>query len=201
MAAKEAEARANTPYKSAEIMSLPVPRLIEILKDSNASEFAKAKACQRLAVVGGKTAVPALASLLGDQKLAHYARFGLEPIRDPSADEALRDPLGDPEGNLLIGVINSIGRRKDPKAVDALAKLMHGDDDDVAETARAALGRIRSPQLPDLTNVVPAETAPKLEGQCSELIQLYTVRTTPTMLTLLYRLLFLFYAESRDLWP
>ena len=54
-AAREAKARATTPYKSAEIMSLPAPKLIEILKDSNASEFAKAKACQRLAVVGDKT--------------------------------------------------------------------------------------------------------------------------------------------------
>ena len=145
MAAKEAEARATTPHKSAEIMSLPAPKLIEILKDSNASEFAKAKACQRLAVVGDKTAVAALAALLSDSKLAHYARFGLEPISDPSADKALRDALGDLDGNLLIGVINSIGRRKDPKALDALAKLMHGDDVDVAAAARAALGRIRSP--------------------------------------------------------
>ena len=145
MAAKEAEARAATPYKSAEIMSLGTPKLIEILKDSNASEFAKAKACQRLAVVGDKTAVPALAALLGDAKLSHYARFGLEPISDPLADDALRDALGELKGNLLIGVINSIGRRKDPKALDALAKLMHGDDHDVAEAARAALGRIRSP--------------------------------------------------------
>lgn len=145
MAERETEARATTPHKSAEIMSLPAPKLVEILKDPKASEFAKAKACQRLAVVGDKTAVPALAALLGDPKLANYARFGLEPISDPSADKALRDALGGLEGNLLIGVINSIGRGKDPKALDALAKLMHGDDDDVAEAARAALGRIRSP--------------------------------------------------------
>ena len=145
MAAREAKARAATPHKSAEIMSLAAPKLVEILKDSNASEFAKAKACQRLAVVGDKTAVAALAALLGNPKLAHYARFGLEPISHPSADKALRDALGGLEGNLLIGVINSIGRRKDPKALDALAKLMHGNDEAVAEAARAALGRIRSP--------------------------------------------------------
>ena len=144
MATREAEARAATPHKAAEIMSLAAPELVEILEDSKASEFAKAKACQRLAVVGDKTAVAALAALLGDPKLAHYARFGLEPISDPSADKALRDALGGLEGNLLIGVINSIGRGKDPKALDALAKHMHGDDD-VAEAARAALGRIRSP--------------------------------------------------------
>ena len=143
--AKEAKARAATPHKAAEVMSLSAARLAMILEDPRASEFAKAKACQRLALVGNKNAVPALASLLGDAKLAHYARFGLEAIPDPAVDAALRQALGKLEGNLLIGVINSIGRRKDPKALEALAKIVHGDDGDTAKAARAALGRIRSP--------------------------------------------------------
>ncbi len=108
------------------------------------SKFAKAKACQRLAVVGDKSAVPALATLLADPKLAHYARLGLEPIPDPAVDAVLREALGKLEGDLLIGVINSIGRRKDPKALDALATIIHGGDDNAAAAARAALGR-RSP--------------------------------------------------------
>lgn len=141
----EAEAKAKTPYKAAEIMTLPTAKLIEILKDPAAPEFAKAKACQRLAVVGDKSAVPALAALLADPKLGHYARFGLEPIPDPAVDAALRDALGKLQGNLLAGVINSIGRRKDTKAIEALAKLMENDDTQIAEAAVAALGKIRSP--------------------------------------------------------
>lgn len=49
---------------AAQMMTLPPARLIAILKDPEASVYAKAKACQRLAVVGDKTAAPALAALL-----------------------------------------------------------------------------------------------------------------------------------------
>lgn len=145
LSVKEAEARAETPYKAEEIMTLSTPKLVEILEDGDASVFDKAKACQRLAVVGDKSAVPALAALLEHPKLSHYARFGLEPIPDPSADQALREALDKVEGDLLVGVINSIGRRKDPKALEPLAELMREGKDDVAEAAAAALGRIRSP--------------------------------------------------------
>jgi hypothetical protein len=129
----------------AQIMALPPAKLIAILTDPKASVYAKAKACQRLAVVGDKSAVPALAALLRDPQLSHYARFGLEPIPDPSVDEALRAALGKVEGKLLVGVINSIGHRKDAKAFDALVKLLHDPDSEVAKAASAALARVRPP--------------------------------------------------------
>jgi HEAT repeat protein len=126
-------------------MSSAQPRLVAILKDPGAETFAKAKACQRLAVVGDAAAVPALAALLDDEKLSLYARFGLEQISGSAADKALRDALGRLEGDRLIGVINSVGRRRDPLALDALAKLRHDSDRDVAAAAEAALGRLRRP--------------------------------------------------------
>jgi len=129
-------------FKADAILSSDAPALIQLLKDPQASVFQKAKACQRLAVIGGKDAVPALAALLTDPQLAHYARFGLEPIPDPAADEALRDALKKVKGKLLVGVINSLGWRRDAKAVDALAKLLDSTDSEVAQAAAAALGRI-----------------------------------------------------------
>lgn len=141
---QKAPAMQDSQYGTAEkIMALPVAKLVAILKDAAASEFAKAKACQRLAVAGDRSAVPALAALLGDDKLAHYARTGLEPIPDPAADEALRTALGQLKGRLLVGVINSIGVRKDAKAIEPLAKLMYHADAEVASAASSALGRIR----------------------------------------------------------
>ncbi len=136
---------AATPFKSAEIMELGTEGLIGILEDPGSSEFAKAKACQRLAVVGDESAVPALASLLTDTRLSHYARTALEPIPGPAADRALRGALGSLDGNLLVGVINSIGFRRDPEALTALAQLRHGEDVDVAAAATWAIGRIRRP--------------------------------------------------------
>ncbi len=131
------------PRETAEkIMTLDEKKLIKILKSSKSTQFAKAKACQRLAVIGTKQAVPALSELLADPKFGHYARFGLEPIPDASVDDALRRALRQLKGRLLVGVINSIAHRRDPKAVEALAELIDDSDAEIAASAAAALGRI-----------------------------------------------------------
>ncbi len=133
-------------YGSAgDIMLLPAAQLIAILRDPNASEYARAKACQRLAVVGDRSAVPALAPLLTDPHLSHYARTALEPLPDPSADEALRAALPKVKGRLLVGVINSVGRRRDVLALSLLEKLRHNSDIEVARAADAALAHMRPP--------------------------------------------------------
>lgn len=120
-------------------------RQIEILQ-SDAPLFDKAKACQMLAVIGGTDCIPVLAELLADPQLAHYARFGLEPNPDPAVDEALRASLDDLEGLLLVGVINSIGMRRDQQALEPLKGLATHSDQQVATAALAALGRLASPE-------------------------------------------------------
>ena len=128
---------------AAQIMALPAAKLIAILQDPGASVYARAKACQRLAVVGGAGAVAALAPLLADAQLSSYARFALEPIPDRAADDALRATLGKVKGVQLVGVINSIGHRRDTRAIAALEHLRHDPDGEVARAADAALARIR----------------------------------------------------------
>jgi len=116
-------------------------KLIKVLQ-SNAPPQDKAIPCKQLALCGTKDAVPALAALLTDKELASWARIALEAIPDPAADEALREALGKVQGRLLVGVINSIGVRRDAKAVDALAQRLSDADADVASAAAVALGRI-----------------------------------------------------------
>jgi HEAT repeat protein len=128
---------------ASEIMARPVAGLTAILQDSGATVYARAKACQRLAVVGDKSAVPALAPMLGHAQLAVYARMALETIPDRTADDALRAALGTEKGPLLAGVINSIGKRRDTAAIAALEKLRHSSDVTIAGAANAALSRIR----------------------------------------------------------
>ena len=125
------------------ILTLPAASATAILNDPEASAYAKAKACQRLAVVGNRAAVPALAALLTDPQLSHYARFALEPLPDPAAGDALRAALDKVKGPLLTGVINSIAHRKDAKAIPALAKLRNDPDPEIARAADAALARVR----------------------------------------------------------
>jgi HEAT repeat protein len=116
-------------------------KLIAVLK-SDASQKAKADACRELARVGTRDAVAPLAALLGDEKLSHMARYGLEPIPDPAVDAAFREALGKLKGRLLVGVIGSVGVRRDHHAVGLLTDMLQDQDADVAQTAARALGRI-----------------------------------------------------------
>jgi HEAT repeat protein len=116
-------------------------KLIAVLK-SDAPLKVKADACRELSLVGTKESVAPLAALLGDEKLSHLARYGLEPIPDPAVDEELRSALAKLKGRPLIGVIGSLGVRRDTKAVGPLAELLKDTDSDVAQAAARALGRI-----------------------------------------------------------
>ena len=118
--------------------------LLGVLR-SDATLQEKSAACRQLARVATKEAVPTLAALLGDEKLSHMARYALETIRDPSVDDALRDALGKVQGQPRLGVIGSLGARRDVKAVDALAGLLKGTDADAAQAAARALGSIGTP--------------------------------------------------------
>ena len=84
--------------------------------------------------------------MLSDEQLAHYARYSLEPIPDPSVDEALRSALGTLKGGLLVGVINSIGMRRDAASTRNLSQLLADSDPAVAAAAASALGRLASTQ-------------------------------------------------------
>ncbi len=116
-------------------------QLIAVLK-SDATQKEKADACRELARVATKQSVPALAALLGDEKLSHMARYALETIPDPSVDDALRNALGKLKGRPLMGVIGSLGVRRDDKAVDAIAQRLADPDADLVQAAARALGQV-----------------------------------------------------------
>ncbi len=119
--------------------------LIAILQ-SDASKGKKAITCRRLAIYGTEKSVPSLAPLLGDAELSSWARIALEVIPGDAADTALRDMTGKLQGRQLIGVINSIGIRRDAKATDILPKKLHDTNADVASAAAVALGNIGGSQ-------------------------------------------------------
>lgn len=139
-------------------------KLIAVLQ-SEASLFDKARACQQLGEIGTKEAVPALAALLDDEKLAAYARSGLEGIPDPSAAAALRAALGRVQGDRLVGVVNSLGVLRDPQAVDPLIRLVGTSGSGVAPEALLALGRIANePAVRFLNKTLKAGSGPLREA-------------------------------------
>jgi HEAT repeat protein len=109
---------------------------------SDAPPAEKAIVCKKLAIHGSSDAVADLAKLLPDPQLSSWARIALEVIPGSAADDALRTAAQSLEGKLLIGVVNSIGVRRDARAVDLLTTKLQDPDADVASAAAVALGKI-----------------------------------------------------------
>lgn len=163
LAASNAKAQSN----SKEIMALPPAQLVALLQKADATEFEKAKACQRLAVVGTKDAIPALVALLPDEHLNLYARFGLEGIPDPAVDDALREAATKLQGRQQVGVIDSIGQRRDAKAIDLLKGLLANSDPALASAAAGALGRIGNSEAAGALKAALAQPMP-LRGDIAD---------------------------------
>jgi HEAT repeat protein len=119
--------------------------LIAVLQ-SDAPKGEKAITCKKLTIYGSEQAIPALAPLLADKELASWARIALEAIPGPAADAALRNALSKLQGRLLVGAINSIGVRRDIKAVDALVQKLNDTNANIASAAAVALGHIGGEQ-------------------------------------------------------
>ncbi len=116
-------------------------RLVKVL-NSNNDTYTKAMACRRLAAIGDQSTVESIAKYLGDEKLATYARSALENIPGKAASAALRTALKNVKGNQLVGVINSISKRKDSQATADLIPLLSDKNAKVAIAAAHALGSI-----------------------------------------------------------
>ncbi len=137
---------------------------LAVLKSADATYKDKADACRQLARTGGADAVSVLAPMLLVEKTSHIARNALEPMPFPEAGAALRDALAKTQGRLKIGMISSLGIRKDTQAVPALCKLLSTSDSMVARAAAGALGTIATDEAVDalksaMANAdLPAET-------------------------------------------
>lgn len=155
----------RTPVPANGVLPFALPKdqasLIAVLQKADATQKEKADACRELGHIGTKDAIPALAALLTDEKLSHMARYGLETLPDPAVDGVLRDMLGKVKGRLLVGMIGSLGVRRDAKAVEPIARFLSDADPDVAEIAAKALGKIGTSEAAKFIEAAMAK-APKV---------------------------------------
>jgi HEAT repeat protein len=151
--------RAPSPKKEAD--------LIAVLH-SKEPKSKKADACKDLAIYGSSKAVPALATLLSDEQLASWARIALEAIPGPEAEKALQDAVSSVHGELLVGVIDSIGVRRVAAAVAPLAGHLRDQDVPVASAAAAALGRIGNEQAAKALEDSLASAPPQVRSSIAE---------------------------------
>jgi len=141
--------------------------LLAVLR-GDAAEADKAMACKELAVFGSVDAVPDLAKLLDNERLASWARIPLEAIPDAECDAALREAAGRLSGRLLVGVINSLGVRRDAAAVELLAKRLGDGDPTVADAAAAALGNVGNAAAAEPLRKALASASPALRASAAE---------------------------------
>ena len=117
-------------------------RLLAVLGAADSTGAAKQYCCRKLAMIGTVKAVPVLEPLLADKDLSHMARCALERIPGDEASKALAAAAGKLAGPLKIGMINSIGARRDAGSTPMLVALLKDSDPQVASAAAAAIGRI-----------------------------------------------------------
>lgn len=117
--------------------------------------------CAKLTLIGSALAVPAIATLLDQPAVTTAARNALEASPHPEATAALRAQLPRLKGVLLVGVIQSLGIRRDPASVPALALLLPHATPSITSAAAAALGEIGTPAAAQaLTAFFPNAPAP-----------------------------------------
>lgn len=132
--------------------------LIKIVASAGATPDGKAFACRMLQQVATEKAIPAAAGLLTDEVLSLYARLVLERLAVPKADAALRAALDKAPDKAKVGIIGSLGERRDALAVKPLDELSRHADPAVAAAALRALGKIGGSAAADsLLNAKVAE--------------------------------------------
>ena len=90
--------------------------------------------------------------MLNDPKLSDLARYALEryPEEIGTVDEALRNALQKTTGKTKVGIINTLGERRDSKSVKALGELIYDSDKIVAVAAVSAIGKIGGLEATDV---------------------------------------------------
>ncbi|MHC4534492.1 MAG: ThuA domain-containing protein [Planctomycetota bacterium] len=109
---------------------------------SDSTRAGKQYVCRELSIIGTGQSVSVLGNMLTDEETSDMARYALERIPGTAVNEALRAALRKANGKPKIGIINSLGQRRDRRAVRALSRLVGNQDKAVATAAAAALGQI-----------------------------------------------------------
>lgn len=142
-------------------------RLLQILT-SNATPAGKQFSCEQLSIIGSKASVPTLIKLLHDSSTSDMARYALERIPDPAVDKALRNALTKSSGKIRLGIINTIGQRRDANAVAELGKLAKNSETLTAAAAINALGKIGGEKAAKILTEAKDKTSGALQALVCE---------------------------------
>ena len=136
--------------------------LMKAIQSDETSDVDRANAFEKIGDIAGADAVEPLVNFLSDKKWSHYARFALQKMDAENVTDKLLQSLDVLEGELRLGLIDTIGRRRDGAAVAPLAQLLRNADAKVAAAAAVALGEIGTTEAAvALTEALGSENDPK----------------------------------------
>jgi HEAT repeat protein len=141
-------------------------KLIAVAASKDATQAGKAVACRFLQQVGTERCIPAVSGLLYDEILSDYARLVLERLKCEEADKAMREALERTSDKAKVGILGSLGERRDEKAVKSVGKLVHSSNFAVAKAAIQAIGKIGGKEAAKhLSSMKPAEKLVPIQMQ------------------------------------
>jgi len=151
-------------------------KLIAIVASTNATPEAMWFSCRMLQRVGTEECVPVLSELLCDEIMSHYARLTLERLTDSrAAGKALLKALSKAPDDLKIGIIGSLGRRREEKAVKTISRYVNSDNPAVSKAALAALADIGGRRARKAISKAKSDSANVVAVQGGLLAQVATV--------------------------
>jgi HEAT repeat protein len=131
--------------------------------ESNAKRAGKQFVCRELSIIGTEQSVPVLAGMLADEETSDMARYALERIPGSAVDDALRGAIRKARGNARIGIINSLGQRRDAKSVRMLSRALGRANEETAIAAAAALGQIANANATEALKAAKDKASGKLK--------------------------------------
>ena len=141
--------------------------LVQLLAPTSSFE-ARRFACKQLGIIGSKSALPALGELLKSEETAGIACLALTTYPLGKADEILRAALASARGTARVQIINTLGDRRDAKAVKLLTQLAVDADSSVARAALASLGKVGNQAAWKAIASFPKDAAPILQPTLTE---------------------------------
>jgi HEAT repeat protein len=129
-------------------------------------------ACRALRLIGGPDSVPVLAALVREPGATDPARYALERIPGAEADQALLAALDKTQGEVRRGIVFSLGERRSPAGVPALARLAGGKDAVLAADAIKALGKTGGPEAVKALTGSLGVSAPSLKSEVASALLL-----------------------------
>ena len=156
LTARVAEARGN-PDRRREIAKA----LASVLQTDSAFE-AKQYACRQLVFVAGDEEVPALAALLADGSLAHYALMPLARLHTKAASDALLTALPGAAATTEIEILDTLADLGDVRAIAPAIERLKAGGPPIREGAAAALAKLATiPAVDALRTAFTTATGPQ----------------------------------------